>query len=168
MAQRIDPTRRQIIRAVLSAYGLAVAGVGVPTAAAAQRLRTPPQSQGPFYPTQLPLDRDNDLVTVAGRPGIAKGAVADVVGRILNERGRPITNARVEIWQCDANGRYRHPRDRRDVPLDPNFQGYGQVITGPDGALTCSAPRCHVRPRGRWERGRVMRLLRQDAGLGGG
>jgi protocatechuate 3,4-dioxygenase beta subunit len=133
MAQNTDPTRRQIVRAALSAYGLAVVGVQVPAAAVAQLLRTPQQTRGPFYPTQLPLDRDNDLVTVAGRPGTAKGDVADVSGRILNERGRPIPNARVEIWQCDANGRYRHPWDRRDVPLDPNFQGYGQFITGPVG-----------------------------------
>jgi protocatechuate 3,4-dioxygenase beta subunit len=133
MVQHTNPTRRQIIRAVLSAYSLALLG-RVPAAAAAQRLRTPQQSRGPFYPTQLPLDRDNDLVTVAGRAGSARGEVTSVVGRILNERDRPISNARVEIWQCDANGRYHHPGDRRDVALDSNFQGYGQFITGSDGA----------------------------------
>ena len=130
MAQQTDPTRRQILRAML----LAVVGVQVPAAAAAQLLRTPPQSRGPFYPTRLPLDRDNDLVTVAGRSGIAKGEITNVIGRILNERDRPIPSARVEIWQCDANGRYHHAGDRRNVPLDPNFQGYGQLVTGPDGA----------------------------------
>lgn len=132
MSHMVDATRRRVIRAALSAFGLALVGAPFP-GETAQLLRTPRQSRGPFYPTQLPLDRDNDLVTVAGRPGIAKGEIANVVGGILDERGRPVSNARVEIWQCDVNGRYRHPWDRREVPLDPNFQGYGHFITGPDG-----------------------------------
>jgi intradiol ring-cleaving dioxygenase-like protein len=45
-----------------------------------------------------------------------------------------IPGAVVEIGQCDAFGRYRHPRDRRDG-RDPRFQGRGRVgRTGPDGA----------------------------------
>jgi len=132
MAHRVDPHRRRLLGAAAAAFGLA--WIGAPGTLAAQLLRTPPQSRGPFYPVELPLDRDNDLVTVAGRPGIAQGEVANVVGRILDERGRPVVAARVEIWQCDAHGRYRHPWDRRDAPLDPNFQGYGQFITGADGA----------------------------------
>lgn len=95
---------------------------------------TPSQSRGPFYPVELPLDDDNDLVQVAGQSGTARGTIANVVGRVLDERGRPIKQARIEIWQCNANGRYHHPRDRRNAPLDPNFQGYGQFITGDDGA----------------------------------
>jgi protocatechuate 3,4-dioxygenase beta subunit len=79
------------------------------------------------------LDKDNDLVRIAGQSGLAKGQIVDVVGRIVNERGRPVPNARVEIWQCDANGRYRHPWDRRNAPMDPNFQGYGRYLTGSDG-----------------------------------
>jgi protocatechuate 3,4-dioxygenase beta subunit len=116
---------------------LAAAGVvgspGLP-AWAAQLLRTPRQTRGPFYPTDLPLDHDNDLVTVAGQPGVAKGEIANVFGRVLDESGRPLREARVEIWQCDVNGRYRHPGDRRDVPLDPSFQGFGRFVTGADGA----------------------------------
>jgi protocatechuate 3,4-dioxygenase beta subunit len=97
-------------------------------------LRTPPQTRGPFYPQELPLERDNDLVTVGGGSGLARGEIATVAGRVLDESGRPVRQARVEIWQCDVNGRYRHPWDRRDMPLDPNFQGYGQFVTGADGA----------------------------------
>lgn len=132
MSQKIDGTRRRVIRAGLSAVGLALVGVPI-SIEAAQLLRTPRQSRGPFYPTRLPLERDNDLVAVAGRANRAKGEIANVIGRLLDERGRPVPSARVEIWQCDANGRYRHPGDRRDVPLDPSFQGYGQFITGADG-----------------------------------
>ena len=50
-----------------------------------------------------------------------------------DHRGRPVPGARVEIWQCDVNGRYHHPRDRRDAPLDENFQGYGRSRTGTEG-----------------------------------
>lgn len=131
MGQPRVPSRRAVLRGVLLALG--VSGTTLP-AWAAELLRTPRQSRGPFYPAELPLDHDNDLVRVAGRSGIARGEISNVVGRVLDESGRPLREARVEIWQCDANGRYRHPWDRRDVPLDPHFQGYGQTVTGADGA----------------------------------
>jgi protocatechuate 3,4-dioxygenase beta subunit len=129
MTQAMNPTRRRL----LLALGIALAGRALP-AWAAQLLKTPRQTAGPFYPVELPLDRDNDLVTVAGGSGPAKGEISNVTGRVLDDAGSPLARARVEIWQCDVNGRYRHPGDRRDVPLDPNFQGYGQAITGADGA----------------------------------
>ena len=109
---------------------LAFAGAG--TAHAALQA-TPRQSAGPFYPDTLPLDHDNDLVQVAGRDGTAAGQVVHLGGRILDLDGTPIAGARVEIWQCDANGRYHHPRDRGGRDRDPAFQGYGQFRTGADG-----------------------------------
>jgi len=105
----------------------------LPKAVLAALIPTPRQSLGPFYPDELPLDSDNDLVRVEGREGIAKGEIADLSGRVLDADGQPIAGALVEIWQCDANGRYRHPRDDRRVPLDPNFQGYGRSTTDADG-----------------------------------
>lgn len=123
--------RRRVLRGML----LAVVLAGRPLPGwAATLLRTPRQGRGPFYPLTLPLERDNDLVTVAGGTGLARGEIAHVGGRVLDETGRAVAGARVEIWQCNAFGRYHHPWDRRDAPLDPNFQGYGQFLTGPDGA----------------------------------
>lgn len=133
MSCEVDRVRRRLIGTALSVFGVTLVGA-TPRALASQLMRTPPQGRGPFYPLELPLDRDNDLVTVAGRSGIAKGQIANVVGRVLDERGRPVSRARIEIWQCDANGRYRHPWDRGGAPLDPNFQGYGQFVTAADGA----------------------------------
>jgi protocatechuate 3,4-dioxygenase beta subunit len=47
--------------------------------------------------------------------------------------GRPIRRARIEIWQCDALGRYIHSLDARRGPRDPNFQGYGHTLTDDQG-----------------------------------
>lgn len=119
--------RRQLLKAIA---GCVVAGPSI----AAQLLETtPPQTPGPFYPDELPLDDDNDLTRVARQTGRARGAITDLSGRLLDLNGRPLRNARIEIWQCDANGRYHHPRDSRDVPLDPNFQGHGHSRTDVKG-----------------------------------
>jgi protocatechuate 3,4-dioxygenase beta subunit len=56
-----------------------------------------------------------------------------VTGRILDEDGRPIPNTLVELWQCNAAGRYHHPVDQHDAPLDPNFTGAGQAYTDAEG-----------------------------------
>lgn len=133
MKTATDKSRRRLLAGSLSALGvMALAAAG--RLSAAELLRTPPQTQGPFYPLRLPLDSDNDLVMVKGASGLAKGEISHVVGRVLDERGRPIDRARVEIWQCNANGRYHHVDDRGSRALDPNFQGYGQFVTGADGA----------------------------------
>ena len=94
---------------------------------------TPRQSAGPFYPDQLPLDDDNDLVHVRGQENPAQGAVTDLTGRVLDRNGRPLRNVRIEIWQCDANGRYRHSRDPGRSDPDPGFQGFGHTLSDQQG-----------------------------------
>lgn len=101
--------------------------------ASAALLATPAQTAGPFYPRELPLDRDNDLVRVEGAVAPARGQITHVFGRVVDRDGRPIVGARFEIWQCNAFGRYHHPRDTRDAPLDPGFQGYGEAASAVDG-----------------------------------
>ena len=99
-----------------------------------QRLRrTPDQIMGPFYPMMKPLDQDTDLTTINGRTGRAKGQVIHLMGHVLNVQGNPVEGARVEIWQANAQGRYTHPDDTRQAPLDPNFQGYGVQVTDKQG-----------------------------------
>lgn len=115
---------------------LAVLGgmlIAPPVLAGSRLLATPAQSAGPFYPTELPLDDDNDLTRVAGRKQLAMGQLTDLSGRVLDLNGRPITDARIEIWQCDANGRYHHAGDRRRVEPDENFQGHGHSRTDSAG-----------------------------------
>jgi protocatechuate 3,4-dioxygenase beta subunit len=122
-------SRRRLLQ--IAASGLVLL---VPGAKAAVPAPTPAQPRGPFYPERLPLDRDNDLVRVEGRDGLASGETTDLWGRVLDANGRPVEGAIVEIWQCDANGRYIHRLDDRRVPRDRDFQGYGRFQTDADGA----------------------------------
>jgi protocatechuate 3,4-dioxygenase beta subunit len=118
-------------RFMLGAAGLAAAAVA-PVWAATRPL-TPRQTAGPFYPPEVPLDDDNDLVHVRGQLAAAKGETSDLGGRLLDPNGRPLKDLRIEIWQCDANGRYRHPRDPGRAAIDPGFQGIGHSVTDAAG-----------------------------------
>ena len=120
--------RRQVLGA-----GAGLASVAALPACAAGLATTPPQTEGPFYPLTLPLDHDNDLLQVEGRPERAAGEVLHLGGRVLGQDGRPVPGMRVEIWQCDAFGVYHHPGDRRG-PADPDFQGFGHSIADAEGA----------------------------------
>ena len=94
---------------------------------------TPRQTTGPFYPTDWSGDADADLVRVTGEAAQAQGVVTHLRGRLLALDGAPLSGARIEIWQCDARGIYRHPRDR-ETDRDPGFQGRGRTLAGRDGA----------------------------------
>ena len=99
----------------------------------AQLATTPAQTLGPYYPVKFPLDADADLTRVQGRPQRAAGQVIEVFGRVLDSAGAPLPGAKVEIWQCNAVGRYDHPGDNSRAPLDPNFQGYGTIMADAEG-----------------------------------
>src|SRR5262245_50976242 len=93
------------------------------------------QTPGPFYPRSFPQDSDNDLLHVAGHPWTARGVPTEITGRIMDPSGKTISGARIEIWQCDANGRYHYVRDdRANQPRDDDFQGYGATTTDGTGA----------------------------------
>lgn len=117
-------------RFLIGSGGAALIAAATPVSAA---VRTPRQSQGPFYPDSLPSDSDNDLVRVAGLEARALGTVCHLEGQVTRVDGAPVASALVEIWQCDANGRYLHSGDRRRVARDPGFQGYGRTTTDDQG-----------------------------------
>jgi protocatechuate 3,4-dioxygenase beta subunit len=126
----VSVPRRRVIAASMA--GAAV--LGMPAILRAALMATPAQTEGPFYPLNFPADSDNDLVHVSGHAEAAKGTPARVAGRILDLAGRPVAGARVEIWQCDANGRYHNVRDGDyGRPRDDNFQGFGQTTTDAQG-----------------------------------
>ena len=112
---------------------LPVVVAGCSKKAKAKPLFTPAQTEGPFYPLQLPLDKDADLVNFQGHDKKAQGTPINVVGRVLAPNGAALNNAFVEIWQADTNGRYRHPKDPNPATLDPNFQGWGSARTDEEG-----------------------------------
>lgn len=121
--------RRWFVRSGLVAGGFSM----MPRAVFAALVRTPRQTEGPFYPRELPLDHDNDLLKVAGKTGRVMGTPLHLFGHILNATGAPVPGARVQIWQCDAKGIYHHPKDR-EAGRDPNFQGFGETLSNAEGA----------------------------------
>jgi len=72
-----------------------------------------------------------DLSVINGKQ--AQGERIIVRGRVVDESNRPVPNTIIEIWQANAAGRYDHPGDQHDAPLDPNFHGEGRVFTDADG-----------------------------------
>ncbi len=121
------PSRRALIKTA----GLAVALMPAGAALGILSL-TPRQSEGPFYPLDLPLDSDADLVQVNGMSRLATGIIVHLAGKVVAASGNPIAGATIEIWQCDAFGAYKHPRDRGDVS-EPEFQGFGMTTTSDRG-----------------------------------
>lgn len=96
-----------------------------------QTLRlTPRQTEGPFYPLELPRDSDHDLLR-NGALQYTQGQAAWLSGTVSDTQGRVVSGAVVEIWQCDHTGRYHHPGD--GAKADPAFQGFGRVQVGSDG-----------------------------------
>ncbi|HWK47060.1 MAG TPA: protocatechuate 3,4-dioxygenase subunit alpha [Stellaceae bacterium] len=89
---------------------------------------TQSQTIGPFFNAVLRPDAWSDLVG----PG-AQGTVIQLEGRVIDGQGAPVTDATVEIWQANAAGRYDHPEDTQDKPLDPAFHGFGRAPTDPEG-----------------------------------
>ena len=89
---------------------------------------------GPGPAWSAMADEDADLTTNAGTGGEAMGQRTIVTGRVLDEEGRGVPDALIEIWQANASGRYTHWRETDfPAPLDPNFLGVGQCRTGSDG-----------------------------------
>jgi protocatechuate 3,4-dioxygenase beta subunit len=72
-----------------------------------------------------------DLSKEGGKEALGERIV--VAGRVLDEDGRPVRGAMVEVWQANAAGRYNHERDQHDAPLDPNFRGIGRVLADEEG-----------------------------------
>jgi protocatechuate 3,4-dioxygenase beta subunit len=94
---------------------------------------TPQQTEGPFYPVTFPSDIDNDLVQVRGHAARALGIVLHLRGRLLDANGRAMEGAQIEIWQCDAQGLYDHPRQPNRERRDQAFQGYGRMSADAEG-----------------------------------
>ncbi len=99
-------------------------------------MQTPSQTVGPFFSYALTPE-------TYGREGIAGNVLVTdetlgerivIEGRLIDGAGEPVPDGLIEIWQANAAGRYDHPADDRDdVPLDPNFEGFGRCGTDETG-----------------------------------
>jgi protocatechuate 3,4-dioxygenase beta subunit len=87
---------------------------------------------GPMFGHNAIGETDNDLTRHFAAPPIGERII--VAGRVVDEDGRGVPNALIEIWQANSAGRYRHSRDNHAAPLDPNFLGAGRTITDQTGA----------------------------------
>ncbi len=86
---------------------------------------------GPVFGESDVAPGDHDLTRQhAGEP---LGERIIVSGRVLDEDSRPVPHTLIELWQANAAGRYRHSRDQHDAPLDPNFTGFGRVLSDAQG-----------------------------------
>jgi protocatechuate 3,4-dioxygenase beta subunit len=111
------------------AGGASVLGPGLAHALVA----TPRQGEGPFYPPKPHAETDVDLTAIEGRTESATGEVILVRGQVTDTAGKPLANARIDVWQANHWGRYDHPEDQNDAQLDPNFQGIGITHTDAEG-----------------------------------
>lgn len=89
---------------------------------------TPSQTIGPFYFGTLVNGYRADLAS----PGIA-GERVELAIALHDVDGAAIPDGLVEIWQANSHGRYNHPDDRRNLPLDNGFEGFGRASTDAKG-----------------------------------
>ncbi len=127
-------SKRKLIGLVSGALGWS----GISTAMAALQ-PTAPQTEGPFYPREQDLfsDRDNDLVKIADKVKQAGGEILHLTGVVKDVSGLVLPGARIEIWQCDANGRYLHGSDwSLTRSRDAAFQGFGATFSDGEGRFS--------------------------------
>lgn len=89
------------------------------------------ETTGPVFGHDAVAAGDNDLTRQHDAAPIGERII--VGGQVLDEGGRAVPHALIEVWQCNAAGRYRHKNDNHDAPLDPNFTGCGRTITDAQG-----------------------------------
>jgi protocatechuate 3,4-dioxygenase, alpha subunit len=72
---------------------------------------------------------DNNFGNVMVKPETL-GQRIRVEGQVFDGTGTPVRDVLIEVWQANAAGKYAHPADTQDKPVDPSFRGWGR--TGAD------------------------------------
>jgi protocatechuate 3,4-dioxygenase, alpha subunit len=93
--------------------------------------QTPSQTVGPFFSLGLTEKVMNVLASDA-----IPGEKIRLEGYVFDGDGQPVPDAMVEIWQANSYGRYNHPDDKQEKPLDPNFLGWGRCGTDKSGLFS--------------------------------
>ena len=92
---------------------------------------TTSQTVGPYFSIGLTRLKKIDLTG----PGVT-GEKITIVGRVLDAHGDGVPDALLEIWQANRHGKYAHPDDTQDKPVEAGFQGYGRIPTDENGTYT--------------------------------
>ena len=92
---------------------------------------TTSQTVGPFFTIGLTRMNRSEMA----EPGVS-GERVTIEGRVLDGDGAPVPDALIEIWQANAYGKYAHPEDRQDKPIEAGFLGYGRVATDDSGRFS--------------------------------
>jgi protocatechuate 3,4-dioxygenase alpha subunit len=58
-----------------------------------------------------------------------RGEKIRIEGRVFDGSGTPVRDVLIEIWQANAAGKYNHPADRQDKPVDAGFRGWGRACS---------------------------------------
>lgn len=124
--------RRQFLKAATatSISTVAVTELSACARSSAALAKTKPDAEGPFYPVE-PIPLENNLLlesSVVGEPLL-------FTGRVVSTSSKALTDVRVEIWQCDGNSIYRHPKAPQSTTPDPAFRGYGAALTDQSGGF---------------------------------
>ncbi|ESP92649.1 MULTISPECIES: protocatechuate 3,4-dioxygenase [Pseudoalteromonas] len=97
------------------------------------RTLTPSEMEGPYYPITPQKDQDADLTQVVGKKGKAKGIVIEIYGQVFDNQGNPLEDATIDLWQANSFGKYHHPHDNSDAPIDEHFQAWAIIQTKAGG-----------------------------------
>ena len=92
------------------------------------RQATTSQTVGPFFSIGMGTAIKENLVGAG-----TSGERVIIEGRVLDGDGIPVPDAILEIWQANSHGKYAHPDDQQDKPVDANFKGYGRIPTDDQG-----------------------------------
>lgn len=91
---------------------------------------TASQTVGPFFHLGLTYLKRDNLVA----PGVA-GEQVTLRGRVLDGDGDCASDALIEIWQADSQGRYASGEATEGKTPAAAFQGFGRVATDKNGAF---------------------------------
>lgn len=115
--------------------------------------RTVSELTGPVFSVSDVLPGENDLAHAGGRQ--LPGQLMILEGRVTDEAGRPVASTLVEVWQTNAAGKYNHPSDSFQAPMDPGFSGCGRCVTDAEGRyrfITVKPGAYPVQSSGNWWR----------------
>jgi protocatechuate 3,4-dioxygenase beta subunit len=98
-----------------------------------RRPQTPSELTGPADVLKRLKPLRGDLAGHGAKRAI--GQLIHLRTRIVDEDGAPVSGAAVEIWHCNAAGKYIHPNDTHDAPADPNFYGAARMVASDSGLI---------------------------------